>query len=101
MQLNPPLKPALVRPIGLLLVQPSFYPDALYPPQVLKDGKVRSPDRVVGKLDESSTGEILAESAAFKSPLSDAAAVDGAGRVMRSRCTLATIAATTVTDLIQ
>ena len=101
MQLKPPVQPPLVGPICLLFVQPGFHTDAPYPPQVLQDGQVGSPDRVVGELDDAGTGEIVALSAALKSPLGDAAAVDGTGGAMRPCRALAAVAATTVTGFVQ
>jgi hypothetical protein len=61
---------------------------------------VGPPDWVVGELDDAGTGEIVALSAALKSLLGDAA-VEGTGGTMRSRRTLAAVAATTVTGLVQ
>ena len=100
MQLKPPVQPPLIGPVDLLLVQPGFYTDAPYPPQVLQDGQVGPPDRVVGELDNGGAGEIVALSAVLISPLGDAA-IDGTGGTMRPRCTLAALAPTTVTGLVQ
>jgi len=101
MQLKPPVQPPLISPVGLLLVQPGFHTDAPYPPQVLQDGKVGPPDRVIGELDEAGAGEIVALSAVLKSPLGDAAAVDGTGGAMGPCRALAAVAATTVTGFVQ
>jgi len=100
MQLKPPVQPALVGPVCLLLVQPGFHTDALYPSEVFQDGEVGPPDRVVGELDDAGTGKIVALGAALKSLLGDAA-VEGTGIAMRPGRTLATLAATTVTGLVQ
>jgi hypothetical protein len=100
MQLKPSVQPPLIGPVGLLLIQPGFHTDALYPSEVLQDGKVGPPDGVVGELDEAGAGEIVTLGAIFNSPLGDAA-VEGAGSAMRSRRTLAALAATTVTGLVQ
>ena len=100
MQLKPPVQPALVGPVCLLLVQPGFHADAPCPPQVLQDGQVGPPDRVVGELDDAGTGKIIALGAALKFSLGDAV-IEGAGSAMRPGRTLATLAATTVTGLVQ
>ena len=101
MQLKPPVQPPLVGPVCLLLVQPGFHTDAPYLPQVLQDGQMGPPNGVVGELDDAGTGEIVALSAPLKSALGDAAAIDGTGGAMRPRRTLAAVAATTVTGLVQ
>lgn len=101
MQLKPAIQPPLLGPVCLLLIQPGFHTDAPSPSQVLQDGQMGPPDGVVGKLDEAGTREIVALSAALQSPPGDAAAVDGTGVAMRSRRTLAALAAATVTGFVQ
>lgn len=100
MQLNPPVQPPLVGPICRLFVQPAFHTDASSPPQVLQNREVGSPDGVVGELNDAGTGEIIALGAALKPSLGDAA-VEGTGVAVRPRRTLATVAATTMTGLVQ
>jgi len=94
-QLKPPVQLPLIGPVCLLLIQPGLQADALYPPQVLRDGEVAAPDRIVGKLDEAGAREIIALSAACQPPIGGAATVDGAGDVMGPCRALAAVATVT------
>ncbi len=53
--------------------------DAPYPPQVLQNGQVGSPNGVVGELDDARAREIVSLGAGFEPSLGDAAEVDVAG----------------------
>jgi hypothetical protein len=98
-QLQPPVPPTRVRPVCLLLVQPGFHADALYPPQVLQHRQVGAPDGIVSELDDARAGEIIALSAAFEPPLGDAA-IDVAGTAVGPRGALAAVAAAAVADAV-